>query len=97
MVVNLFPICSYVIATISSKIFYMAGVRPGGRGPFVSAKGPKTIFALAWAPGKNLVVPADARHGRRLRSSLRSDSPRRFIPALAPLLGRAKGNKEVGK
>jgi len=28
--------------------FFYAGFRPGGRGPFVSAKGPKTMFALAW-------------------------------------------------
>jgi len=27
------------------EIFGIAGFRPGGRGPFVSAKGPKTIDA----------------------------------------------------
>jgi hypothetical protein len=25
-----------------------AGFRPGGRGPFVSAKGPKTMLAVVW-------------------------------------------------
>jgi len=27
-----------------------AGVRPGSRDPFVSAKGPKTMVAVAWPP-----------------------------------------------
>ncbi|HSF08120.1 MAG TPA: hypothetical protein VLA60_01835 [Nitrospirales bacterium] len=32
-------------------ISFCAGVRPGSRGPFVSAKGPKTIVAVAWPFG----------------------------------------------
>jgi len=32
-------------------IFDVAGFRPGSRGPFVSAKGPKTMLAVAWPFG----------------------------------------------
>ena len=48
------------------------GFAPTRRGPFVSAKGPKTIGARAWPQG----VPLPQSRLLGLRNSLRSDSPR---------------------
>ena len=50
----------------------LRGVGPARRGPFVSAKGPKTIGARAWPFW--CLCPSPERLG--LRNSLRSDSPR---------------------
>jgi len=36
---------------VSKRVFAVAGFRPGGRGPFVSAKGPKTMLAVVWLFG----------------------------------------------
>ena len=51
----------------------MRGFGPARRGPFVSAKGPKTIGARAW-PFRGVPLPQARLLG--LRNSLRSDSPR---------------------
>ena len=56
----------------SSEQAFLRGVVPARRGPFVSAKGPKTIGARAWPQG----VPVPRSRFLRLRNSLRSDSPR---------------------
>ena len=50
----------------------MRGFASARRGPFVSAKGPKTIGARAWPQG----VPLPRSRLLGLRNSLRSDSPR---------------------
>ena len=50
----------------------LRGFAPARRGPFVSAKGPKTIGARAWPSG--CLCPSPSVSG--LRNSLRSDSPR---------------------
>ena len=50
----------------------LRGFGPARRGPFVSAKGPKTIGARAWPFG--CLCPGPERLG--LRNSLRSNSPR---------------------
>jgi hypothetical protein len=53
----------------------IAGSRPGSRGPFVSAKGPKTILARSWPSGFLRHHP----ESRWLGNSLRSNSPRRKV------------------
>ncbi len=65
-------------------MFWVAGFRPGRRGPFVSAKGPKTIDAqpgLIEFGGRKL-------YGGRA-NSLRSDKARLLIRS--PTKGRAAG------
>ena len=54
-----------------------AGCRPGGRGPFVSAKGPKTIDAQF-----GYIRLVGCKEGRRA-NSLRSDKARCLIRASA--------------
>ena len=54
------------------SLFFMRGFAPERRGPFVSAKGAKTIRARAWPQG----VPLPQSRLLGLRNSLRSDSPR---------------------
>ena len=55
------------------EVFYVAGFRPGWRGPFVSAKGPKTRLAVV-----SLRVPCAVRRLRRRANSLRSNNARLF-------------------
>jgi hypothetical protein len=69
---------------IERKIFYVyfnfhstscnAGFRPGGRGPFVSAKGPKTIDAQSCHIGLGWTQEKIER-----TNSLRSDKTRQLI------------------
>ena len=44
-------IWAHLSEVVTQKVFYLAGFRPGERGPFVSAKGPKTISAPLWPYG----------------------------------------------
>jgi len=53
----------------------LAGFRPGGRGPFVSAKGPKTIPPVRGPFG----VPVPQHRIIWLRNSLRSNSARQIV------------------
>ena len=68
-----------------------AGVRPGNRGPFVSAKGPKAIDA-----------PSDLTKfgGRRLwggrANSLRSPMGRQFFEAPTKMAGRQASDNGKG-
>jgi hypothetical protein len=59
-----------------------AGFRPGGRGPFVSAKGPKTMLTVAWPFGSPARF-ADA-GGAQTRYA---QTMRAFPPVSAALLG----------
>ncbi len=69
-----------------------AGCRPGRRGPFVSAKGPKTISAPAWSMG----FPARRTRIRWLRNSLRSNSARRVSGFSSASRPRRKAGKHEG-
>jgi len=67
----------------------LAGSRPGSRGPFVSAKGPKTMLAVAWQFG----CPAPCHQARfsyncRLLGASRSEVEREGFSAYPrPLKG----------
>ena len=63
--------------------FCVAGFRPGSRGPFVSAKGPKTNDA----PSGLIRMGRTPVLGRR-PNSLRSNKVRQFIRASDPRTGR---------
>ena len=65
-------------------IFCEAGSRPGSRGPFLSAKGPKTMLAVAWSFGC-LARFADT-GGAKTRYA---QTMRTFSPVSAVLLGLA--------
>ncbi len=71
------------------------GFGPTRRGPFVSAKGPKTSGARAWPP-EGVPVPRSLVCG--LRNSLRSDSPRHQMawtgPGRSPARRRRDNCKE---
>jgi len=50
--------------------FGVAGFRPGRRGPFVLAKGPKTMLAVAWPPASAGASSSGALRGSPTPSAL---------------------------
>ncbi len=71
------------------KFLEGAGVRPGSRGSFVSAKGPKTILALSWPFG----FPVRFAELGGVQTRFAQTMPALF-PNSAALLGRAKGHRK---
>ena len=65
-------------------MFGVVGFRPGGRGPFVSAKGPKTMLAVAWPFGFPARFANTGGAQTRYAQTMRA-----FPPVLAALLGLA--------
>ncbi|MBA3968328.1 MAG: hypothetical protein H0X47_21645 [Nitrospirales bacterium] len=63
-------------------MFWVAGFRPGRRGPFVSAKGPKTILAVVWPFGSPARFADSGGAQTRYAQILRA-----FSPVSAALLG----------
>ncbi len=75
------------------SFLFERGFGPARRGPFVSAKGPKTIPARAWPCGS----PSSQHRITWLRNSLRSDSPRRVGGFGAATQPRARRNIQTQK
>ncbi|MDT3777841.1 hypothetical protein PJI16_09770 [Nitrospira sp. MA-1] len=63
-------------------VFYVAGFRPGWRGPFVSAKGPKTRLAVVWPFGFPARFADSGVAQTRYAQTMRD-----FSPVSAALLG----------
>ncbi|HBP86966.1 MAG TPA: hypothetical protein DD706_04635 [Nitrospiraceae bacterium] len=81
-------------------IFDVAGFRPGRRGPFVSAKGPKTMLAVAWPFGSltRFANTSGAQtRGAWPESSRRAQTVRAFSPVSAALLGHTTRPAETAE
>ena len=63
-------------------MFCVAGFRPGRRGPFVAAKGPKTMLAVVWPFGSPARFANPGSAQTRCAQTLRA-----FSPVSAALLG----------
>ena len=72
------------------EVFYVAGFRPGWRGPFVSAKGPKTRLAVVWPFGFPARFADSGVAQTRCAQTMRD-----FSPVSAALLGHTTRPRET--
>ena len=70
--------------------FFMRGFAPARRGPFVSAKGPKTIGARAWPQGGTF-APVPIAWAAELASLRQSSPPNRIFGTAAQPRPKAPG------